>query len=97
VGIEPRYHEKIFGLFERLHEDKQGTGIGLALVKRIIELHDGHIWVESQGKGCGSAFCFTLFEQSSLTVVCNLREARACLAQASVDLVIVDLLCSGLS
>jgi PAS domain S-box-containing protein len=60
VGIDPRYHEKIFGLFERLELEGDGTGIGLALVKRIIEVHGGRIWVESAGQGCGSTFCFTL-------------------------------------
>jgi signal transduction histidine kinase len=60
VGIDPRYHEKVFGLFERLESEGDGTGIGLALVKRIIEVHGGRIWVESAGQGCGSTFCFTL-------------------------------------
>jgi signal transduction histidine kinase len=60
VGIAPQYHEKIFGLFERLEPTGDGTGVGLALVKRIIEVHSGRIWVESAGQGCGSTFCFTL-------------------------------------
>ena len=60
VGIEPGHHDKIFGLFDRLDEETEGTGIGLALVKRIIEVHGGRIWVESKGRGQGSAFCFTL-------------------------------------
>jgi signal transduction histidine kinase len=60
VGIEPQYHEKIFGLFERLSKRQDGTGIGLALVKRIVEVHGGRIWVESEGAGKGSAFCFIL-------------------------------------
>ena len=62
VGIDPAYHEKVFGLFERLDAEEEGTGIGLALVKRIVELHGGRIWVESEGKGQGSTFCFTLGE-----------------------------------
>lgn len=60
VGIDPRYLEKVFGLFDQLDAEDEGTGIGLALVKRIVELHGGKIWVESQGLGHGSTFCFTL-------------------------------------
>ena len=60
MGIEPEYHDKIFGLFERLDAETEGTGIGLALVKRIVEVHGGRIWVESEGAGHGSTFCFTL-------------------------------------
>lgn len=63
IGIAPRYHEKIFGLFERLDVSSDGTGIGLALVKRVIEVHGGRIWVESAGEGHGSTFCFTLPSQ----------------------------------
>jgi len=60
VGIDPRHHDDIFELFRQLHEKSAGTGVGLALVKRIIELHGGKIWVESEGAGRGSCFCFTL-------------------------------------
>jgi signal transduction histidine kinase len=60
IGIDPRYHEKIFGLFERLDSTTEGTGIGLALVKRIIEVHGGRVWVDSAGQGQGSTFYFTL-------------------------------------
>jgi len=59
-GIDRRYHEKIFGLFERLDRQVEGTGIGLAIVKRIVETHGGRVWVESEGEGKGSTFCFTL-------------------------------------
>lgn len=59
VGIEPQYHERIFGLFNKLDNQSEGTGIGLSLVKRIIEVHNGRIWVESE-KGKGAAFYFTL-------------------------------------
>ena len=60
TGIEKEYHEKIFGLFEKLNPTNEGTGIGLALVKRIVETHGGKIWVESEGLGKGSTFCFTI-------------------------------------
>ncbi len=61
VGIDPQYHDKVFDLFERLDPGaSEGTGIGLAMVKRIIEVHGGRIWVESEGRGRGSTFCFTL-------------------------------------
>lgn len=60
IGIDPRYHHKIFGLFERLGNDVDGTGIGLALVKRIVEVHGGRIWVESEGHGRGSTFWFQI-------------------------------------
>lgn len=60
LGVERPYQEKIFGLFERLDPAVEGTGIGLALVKRIIEVHNGRIWLESDGSGKGSTFYFTL-------------------------------------
>ncbi len=60
IGIDPAFHKKVFGLFDRLARDQHGTGIGLAIVKRIIEVHDGRVWVESQGQGTGCTFCFTL-------------------------------------
>ncbi len=60
AGIDPRYLEKVFGLFERLDPEVPGTGVGLALVKRIVEVHGGRSWVESQGAGRGCTFYFTL-------------------------------------
>ncbi|MCI0550720.1 MAG: ATP-binding protein [Anaerolineae bacterium] len=59
IGIAPQFHQRIFGLFDKLDATSEGTGIGLALVKRIIEVHGGRIWVESE-KGKGATFCFTL-------------------------------------
>ncbi|MBN1765575.1 MAG: GHKL domain-containing protein [Sedimentisphaerales bacterium] len=60
IGVDPRYHENVFGLFEQLDKSYEGTGVGLAIVKRIIDIHGGRIWVESQGQGKGATFCFTL-------------------------------------
>ena len=59
VGIAPEFHERVFGLFNKLDPHTEGTGIGLALVRRIVEAHGGRIWVESR-LGEGAAFCFTL-------------------------------------
>ena len=59
IGIAPQFHQRIFGLFDKLDATSEGTGIGLALVKRIIEVHGGRIWVESE-KGKGATFYFTL-------------------------------------
>lgn len=59
MGIDPAYHERVFGLFNKLDPNTEGTGVGLALVKRIIEFHGGKVWVESE-LGKGATFYFTL-------------------------------------
>jgi PAS domain S-box-containing protein len=59
IGIAPEFHERVFGLFDKLDVKSEGTGVGLALVKRIVEVHGGRIWVQSE-PGKGSTFFFTL-------------------------------------
>jgi light-regulated signal transduction histidine kinase (bacteriophytochrome) len=60
IGIDPRYHDQIFEVFKRLHgREFPGTGMGLAVCKRIVEQHGGAIWVESES-GNGATFRFRL-------------------------------------
>jgi PAS domain S-box-containing protein len=60
MGIAPEHHQHIFTIFTQLNRASDGTGLGLSLVKKIVELYGGRIWLESQGVGHGSCFKFTL-------------------------------------
>jgi signal transduction histidine kinase len=60
VGIAQEHHVGIFGIFTKLDSDSEGTGLGLAVVQKIVGLYNGRIWVESAGPGTGSTFRFTL-------------------------------------
>ncbi len=62
IGVDRQYFERIFRIFQRLHtrDRYEGTGIGLAVCKKIVERHAGRIWLESEGLGKGTSFVFTL-------------------------------------
>ncbi|RLA13133.1 MAG: histidine kinase, partial [Gammaproteobacteria bacterium] len=59
-GIAPHYHSRIFGLFDQIDAKQDGSGIGLATAKRIVESHGGEMWVDSSSSLGGAKFCFTL-------------------------------------
>ena len=76
IGIDPRYHRRVFDLFEQLDSNSGGTGMGLTMIRRIIEAHGGRIWLESEGKGRGSTFYFTL-PSSNLSSTGQIRLATS--------------------
>ncbi|MBX7183952.1 MAG: sensor histidine kinase [Vicinamibacteria bacterium] len=60
IGIPARFHDRVFGLFDKLDPRTEGSGVGLAVVRRIVEVHGGRVWIESDGEGHGTTICFTL-------------------------------------
>jgi PAS domain S-box-containing protein len=68
IGVDPGQIHRVFERFERLGVDREGTGVGLSLVKRLVERHGGKVWIESPGVGCGTTVRLTLAGMSKRTI-----------------------------
>jgi signal transduction histidine kinase len=76
IGIDPRHRDRVFGLFEKLDPRAEGAGVGLAVIRRIVESHGGRVWLESEGSGAGTSACLTLPLGGSAVAEARPAEAR---------------------
>ncbi len=76
IGIDPRHRERLLDVFERLDPRGEGSGVGLAVVKRIVESHGGRVWLESEGLGRGTSACVELPLEAAPAVLATRAGAR---------------------